>query len=561
MDIFVLKALVDDLRQHLPGATVSKVFQMSGDDLLLRLWRGHDLRLLLSTHPHLQRLHLTASRFDNPQRPPRFAAFLRAHLQHTRVLDITVQPYDRVVHLTWERPGEPAPALTLIHELTAAHANIVLVDAAGVILDALKHVSPDTRHRRAILPGQPYVPLPSPPQRLLLSALTYEHLLQLHQQGMLDSLHLQRLIIGLAPELATEILHCSQGVSQQCWEILQQLRQHYEQNTLPLSICTMPHGHRHLSILPCTSGAATVESFPSPQEAVAAFYEPAMQAALVASVRSEVQKTLRQRRQKLQTKMANLQQDAEKLQSYLPYQHYGTLLVAQRVSRGATSATVVDYYHPEQPTITIPLDSRLSGQDNAQAYFKKHRKAKTGLAKVQTLLEQCRAEAAHLERLAQQLEQAEDWHTLHALVEPRTGKQQLAAPQPRVAVRSHPTPALPYRTFVSSDGYTLHCGKSNQGNDTLLRQVATPDDLWLHAHRQAGAHVLLKVPPRQEVPHRTLVEAAALAAYYSKGRQVGVVEVIYTRAKHVHKFRGASPGQVRVTEYRTLEVAPRLPAT
>jgi predicted ribosome quality control (RQC) complex YloA/Tae2 family protein len=562
MDIFVLKALVADLRQHLPGATVSKVFQMSSDDLLLRLWRGRDLRLLLSTHAGLQRQHLTQSRFDNPQRPPRFAAFLRAHLQHTRVLDITVQPYDRVVHLTWERLGEPAPALTLIHELTGAHANIVLVDAAGVILDALKHISPDTRHRRALLPGQSYTPLQPPPQRLLLPALTYEHLLQLHQQGMLDRAHLQRLLIGLSQELVTEILHRSQGAPQQCWEILQQLRQHYEQNTLSLSICTMPDSHRHLSVLPCTSGAATVASFPSAQEAVAAFYEPAMEAALVESVRSEAQKTLRQRRQKLQTKMANLQQDAEKLQGYLPYQHYGTLLVAQRVSRGATSTTVVDYYHPEQPTLTIPLDPRLSGQDNAQAYFKKHRKAKNGLTKVQTLLEQCRAEAAHLERLAQQLEQVEDWHTLHALAEQLTRESRSVAPRHRVATRSHPTPALPYRTLVSSDGYTLHCGKSNQGNDALLRQVAAPDDLWLHAHRQAGTHVLIKVPPRQEVPHRTLVEAAALAAYYSKGRHAAAaVEVIYTRAKHVHKFRGASPGEVRVIEYRTLEVAPRLPAT
>jgi predicted ribosome quality control (RQC) complex YloA/Tae2 family protein len=274
------------------------------------------------------------------------------------------------VHLTWERPGEPAPALTLIHELTGAHANIVLVDAAGVILDALKHVAPDTRHRRALFPGQPYAPLPPPPPRLLLSALTYEHLLQLHRQGMWTSPHLQRLIIGLSPELVTEILHRSQGIPQRCWEVLQQLRQHYEQNTLSLSICTTSDGHRYLSVLPCTSGTATVESFPSAWEAVAAFYEPAMEATLVESVRSQAQKTLRQRRKKLQTKIANLHQDAEKLQGYLPYQHYGTLLVAQRVPRGATSTTVVDYYHPEQPAITIPLDPRLSGQDNAQAISK-----------------------------------------------------------------------------------------------------------------------------------------------------------------------------------------------
>jgi predicted ribosome quality control (RQC) complex YloA/Tae2 family protein len=114
---------------------------------------------------------------------------------------------------------------------------------------------------------------------------------------------------------------------------------------------------------------------------------------------------------------------------------------------------------------------------------------------------------------------------------------------------------------VSSDGFTLYCGKSNQGNDALLRLLAAPEDLWLHAHGQAGAHVLIKVPPQQEVPHRTLTEAAALAAYYSKGRHSTAVEVLYTPTKYVRKFRGARPGQVQVTEYRTLEVAPRLPDT
>ena len=124
MDIFVLKVLVDDLRRQLLGATVSKVFQMSPDSILLRLWRGRDLRVFLSTHTTLQRLHLTAQRFANPPRPPRFAAFLRAHLHQTRLHDITVQPYDRVIHLTWERAGVDGPVSTLIHELLGPHGAI-----------------------------------------------------------------------------------------------------------------------------------------------------------------------------------------------------------------------------------------------------------------------------------------------------------------------------------------------------------------------------------------------------------------------------------------------------
>jgi len=227
------------------------------------------------------------------------------------------------------------------------------------------------------------------------------------------------------------------------------------------------------------------------------------------------------------------------------------------VPRGATSATVVDYYSPEQTLVTIPLDSRLSLHDNAQVYFKKSRKAQHGLVKVQELLTQCAAEERYLEGVAQQIEQAEDWETLEAVAVELGASPSQSGTQRRVAV---PTPAaLPYRTFVLRYNSTVYCGKNNQGNDVLWRQLATPEDIWLHAYRQAGAHVVLKVRPRQEVAHQTLLQAAALAAFYSKGKEDVSVEVMYTRAKYVRKFRGARPGQVQVTEYHTVEVAPQLP--
>ena len=117
MDIFVLKAFVDELARCLPGSRVSKVFQLSPDDLLLRLWRHRDLRLLLSIHPTWQRLHLNTERFEAPPRPPRFAALLRARLRRARLQSVAVQPYERVVTFTWQQAGEAAPSLRLIHEL------------------------------------------------------------------------------------------------------------------------------------------------------------------------------------------------------------------------------------------------------------------------------------------------------------------------------------------------------------------------------------------------------------------------------------------------------------
>src|SRR6185436_6323384 len=69
----------------------------------------------------------------------------------------------------------------------------------------------------------------------------------------------------------------------------------------------------------------------------------------------------------------------------------------------------------------------------------------------------------------------------------------------------------------SSDGYTIYVGRSAGQNQQTTFKLGAPDDLWLHARGLPGAHVIIKSGGRA-VPERTLLEAAALAAYFSKGR-------------------------------------------
>jgi predicted ribosome quality control (RQC) complex YloA/Tae2 family protein len=555
MDIFVLKALVDDLRQYLGGAVVSKVFQISADTLLLRLWRRQDWRLLMSIQPTLPRLHLTTERFQHPSRPPRFAALLRARLQHTRLQRIAVQPYERVVTLTWEHPDNPP--LTLVHELLGTQSNLLLVDAEGYVIDTCKRIPPHQAHHRTLLPGQPYQPPLTPPQRVSLADVTCAHLEALHQHNAFDTPHLQRLLRGIAPGMLTELLHRSHGNPQTYWQLLRQLRHDYDHGTLRLTVITRPDGTRQVSALPLTHSAVAYETFDSAQDAVAAVYQPRMHVTREESLRLALQKTVRQRQQKLHKKIANLENDAQKLHTYLSYQRYGTLLVSHHAPRGATSVTVVDYYSPDQASLTIPLDPRLSVAENAERYFKKYRKAKSGRSKVEALLAQYRAEARRLTEVTDAITHAVDWPTLEALHTALHGDQPPAPQQSRAHPK--PAPAPPYRLFMTSTGAKLYCGKNDRGNAALLRHIARPQDLWFHAHGHAGAHVLLQTQSQEEISQSMLVEAAALAAFYSKGKHAAAVEVIYTEAKHVHSFRGARPGQVRVETYRTLEVAPRLP--
>ena len=558
VDIFLLKAFVDELAHSLPGCRISKAFQLSPDDLLLRLWGGRARQLLLSIHPTGQRLVLNKDRFEAPPRPPRFAALLRARLRGARLQSVAVQPYERVVTITWRQAGEDASSLRLIHELQGSQANVLLVDDRGIIVDALRHQPGATEQSRSVLPGTPYAPRSVPSHRVLLSDLAVDHLVHLQEKNEWTAAGLNRLMVGLSPLLAAELVHRYPDDAGACWKQLEALRRDYDNATLPLFDCTAPDGRRQVSVLPLSHAGYIARPLADAAEAMLAMSEPVLVSTAQEEVRVGLHKKLRRRLQKLGRKAGSLTRDREKLQSYEPYQRFGTLLLTQRLPRGSKSATVTDYYSALQETVDIPLDPRLSAQENAQAYFKKHRKTKTGLGKIESLLQECTAEEQYLNGLVHQVDTAEDWHTLRAIESELGDGGRTDAGRPRASIRPRTPAALPYREFALPGGFTLYSGKSNHGNDALVRQLAHPDDLWFHAHGHAGAHVLLKASG-QEVPDEVLRAAAALAAFYSKGKDAVGVEVIYAAARHVRKFGGARPGQVRVKSFRTLEVAPALP--
>jgi predicted ribosome quality control (RQC) complex YloA/Tae2 family protein len=63
----------------------------------------------------------------------------------------------------------------------------------------------------------------------------------------------------------------------------------------------------------------------------------------------------------------------------------------------------------------------------------------------------------------------------------------------------------------------------------------------------------------REPPERTLLEAAALAAYFSKARDEAGVDVEMSRRVLVRRVPGGPPGLVTYRAERTLRVAPRAP--
>ena len=94
-------------------------------------------------------------------------------------------------------------------------------------------------------------------------------------------------------------------------------------------------------------------------------------------------------------------------------------------------------------------------------------------------------------------------------------------------------------------------GRNNAQNDRLTTREARRTDIWLHAQKIHGSHVIISCGGAQP-DEVSLAQAASLAAYFSQGRSGGKVPVDYTQVRFVKKPSGSMPGKVIYTDYKTI---------
>jgi predicted ribosome quality control (RQC) complex YloA/Tae2 family protein len=109
--------------------------------------------------------------------------------------------------------------------------------------------------------------------------------------------------------------------------------------------------------------------------------------------------------------------------------------------------------------------------------------------------------------------------------------------------------------YLSSDGFDIYVGKNNLQNDELTFKTANGGDWWFRAKKIPGSHVVL-LTGGKEVPDRAFEEAAALAGFYSKGKNQEKVEIDYLQRKDVKKPNGAKPGFVVYYTNYSMAISP-----
>jgi predicted ribosome quality control (RQC) complex YloA/Tae2 family protein len=208
-------------------------------------------------------------------------------------------------------------------------------------------------------------------------------------------------------------------------------------------------------------------------------------------------------------------------------------------------------YEPDGPELEIDLDPRLSYSENAAEYFEKYEKAKRATRQVPRRIARTRHEIRYLQQLKTDLHMAENWPEITEIREQLQDEGYWQGSR-----AATPRGGRPGMRRFTDDGYVILVGRNARQNHELITERAGGRDLWLHARRIPGSHVIVKNDGRP-IPDRVIQHAAELAAYYSAGRHDTNVEVDITERRYVRPIKGGKPGMVTYQNEETLTVRPK----
>jgi len=275
---------------------------------------------------------------------------------------------------------------------------------------------------------------------------------------------------------------------------------------------------------------------------------------------------LRKKIAQQQRLLKQLQGDLESHANADAHKRIGDLLLANLSTgkRKGNRVALIDYFSDDASPIEIELDHAVSLQEEAQRRFALYQRSKRAVGQVTSRINAVKKELQELKAKEETLEQA--------LAEPppvRGPREGIASgvqdagrlsssSKPILASRrAEPKRITGTRRYISADGFEVLVGRTSKDNDHLTLKVAKPNDLWLHAADYGGSHVVVRNSTRKEVPHRTLIEAAQLAAWFSQAKKDPKVDVHYTERKFVSKPKGAKPGLVRLQRFKNITVEPK----
>ena len=592
-DVLTTAALVDQLSNDVQNGRVQQVGMISRHSLWMEIYANRRRQhLIISIEPGGEAVYLQGEEpvFDRQLVTP-LLLLLRKYVRGGRIVSIQQPPLERIVRLTIARrlvppPGSAEPVtvpdveldsegeedddeaaededvtfVDLVVEIMGRHSNVLLVDNDEQIMESAKRVTAAMSRVRPISPKLPYAAPPPrnglDPRRLTTAALAPLVESSQHRKVLLHAL--PAAVSGLSPQIAAEAAHLAR-LGEADWPVdagvlAREIRRLFEplitgawspavyRNEEQEVVAFAAQPLRHLQAVYAENQVSSISDAVrlSIASATASSGKHGVRAQrLAASIESALVRS--------RSKLAALRAEEERHQNREQLREWGELIYGYlwQISPG-DAELVVDGRR-------IPLDPRLEPKTQARDYLEQYRTGQQSEVQIERVRAATEREVAYLDQLqllAQQAVAIEDIDDLEREWQARGLSHEKRDSKPRSSGKKRTTPVL---TVTGND---IFVGRSGAENDHVTFEIAGQDDTWLHARRVPGSHVIVRWGSREREDEATLMRAAEIAAFFSKSRSSGRVEVDITARRFVRKIKGGGPGLVTYQNERTVSVRP-----
>ena len=563
-DALFLSAVMDEIHARTAEARVDKIHQPSRDTVILQLkCREGRQKLLFALNPTAPRLHLTTSNPENPAEPPMFCMLLRKHLLGARLTRMEQIPMERCAMFTFDCIDEMGDHVekTLIAELMGRTCNLYLVAPDGRIIDCLRRVGLDESSKRAALPGLKYQ-RPDPIAKQ--NPMDFDDFAGLLEKAGKDVLaeRLMDELGGLSPLVCREAALFAAGSVDARVEdmdrmaVAEKLRLFFCEHLnhgAPYYYCQSDGTPKQFAFCPIRQygGCERAETFGALLDM---FYTVRDRNDAMRQKSQTVRKTVTNLCQRITRKLAIQEKELAATFDRERLRQLGDIVTANihRIVKGQTVIECEDFYDEDMKTVQIPISPILSPQQNAAKFYKDYAKLKTAEKELTRQISLGEQELDYLKSVLDELNRAQTDSELEEIKQELQQGGYLRQDGGKRKMKQAKTKPV---VFTSTDGYSIYVGRNNQQNDELTFRAARKDDIWCHASKVHGSHVIISCGGTTP-PDDTITQAAQLAAHYAESAGGQNIPVDVTPVKQVKKVPGAKPGMVIYHTYRTVIVNP-----
>jgi len=570
--------IIPELEEAFKGNKIFQVFQSPDKKELIFVTRSRkkETSLFFCAHAEDYRIEILdegewKTKKSNYQKTNLFSYAVGGHIQEIKQVD-----FDRVIKISCLRKSQVGKSIEfdLIFELTGRNANLILVRKDSLIIDSLRKVDLTQSRFRQILPGESYVAPPSPKKRNPFEAekesffkllknrdIPVSELLTSHFIG-LDQLLAEKIIFETNISLSVKTKDLNEDQSECLWENFERTFEEIAERRLSFQIVTDEAGKpRAISCVDLPFLKENQRVFcKSLNSAIKKFFSQKLEEQQKKIALKRLCEVTHRALKKLEKRKDKIEEDLEEAEKSEQYKRFGDLLIINKnsIKKGEESVKLVDIFEPQQSLVDISLNVELSPIQNAQAYFKKYKKAKDALAVMRKRKAETEKEILQVEKISEELQEANRQSELEKIKKELVDLGLLKEKMISVKRKDISKDFSP-RTFVTKEGSRILVGRNNKENDYLTFKFARPSDLWFHAQDIPGSHVVLRKKDKKKEPSpNDIKEAAQVAAYFSKARGAKKVSVIYTSAKYVKKPKKGKPGLALVEKEKSILVEPKL---